>query len=112
MAFEPGHKKIGGKQKGTPNKTSRTLIAQLEELGMTEGIDHPVVWMYKVAHGLIDFDFVLDGKSIGKIPADGNQRITCMKEVAKYVSPQLKAIDHTGNVGLLVTYLDAIDKDI
>ncbi|MFA5875209.1 MAG: hypothetical protein WC901_00780 [Candidatus Margulisiibacteriota bacterium] len=107
IAKPPG----SGKQKGTPNKTSRSLIAQLDELGMSEGIDHPVVWMYKVAHGLIAFD-VFNGEEIVKIPADANQRITCMKEVAKYVSPQLKAIDHTGNVGVAVTYLDPIDKDI
>lgn len=114
MPFEKGHKKLGGKEKGTPNKTSRTLINELEALGMAESLDHPVIWMFKVAHGLIQFDLNVDGTVLGQVNADANQRISCMKEVAKYVSPQLKAIDHTGDLTHLhqVTYLDKIDKDI
>jgi|WetSurMetagenome_2_1015567.scaffolds.fasta_scaffold00310_35 hypothetical protein len=111
MAFEPGHKKIGGKEKGTPNKTSRSLIAQLDELGMAEGKDHPVIWMYKVAHGLIKLDRVIDDVVIPDA-ATPELKVSCMKEVAKYVSPQLKAIEHSGKVDQAITYLESIDKDI
>lgn len=95
MAFQPGHKHSPGREKGVPNKTSRSLIASLNDMGMGDSLDHPVVWMFKVAHGLINFDFSVEGEVIGSVPADSNQRITCMKEVAKYVSPQLKAVEHS-----------------
>ena len=102
-----------GKQKGTPNKTSRTLIAQLDELGMEQSLDHPVVWMFKVAHGIIPLQRAVEDQILS-ISATPELRVACMKEVAKYVSPQLKAIDHTGGIDITakVTYLDNQDKDI
>jgi hypothetical protein len=103
MAFKKGHQKFGGKQKGVPNKTSKSLIEKLNDLGMSESLDHPVIWMFKVAHGLVEFDVSVDGVALGQVKADANQRIQCMKEVAKYVSPQLKAIEHSGDLAVQVT---------
>jgi hypothetical protein len=94
MPFVKGHNKLGGRDKGIPNRTSRTLIAQLEEYGMGSDYEHPVVWMFKVAHNTIELQRTIDGVTInnGTTP---EIRFQCMKEVAKYVSPQLKAVDHT-----------------
>ena len=103
MPFQKGHKLAKGREKGVPNKTSRALIEQLNELGMSKSLDHPVIWMFKVAHGLIEFDAAVDGAVLGQFKADANQRIACMKEVAKYVSPQLKAIEHSGDLAVQVT---------
>lgn len=99
-----GHKKAGGRVAGTPNKTSKSLIEKLDGLGMEKSLDHPVVWMFKVAHGLVDFEVNVDGVSI-PMKADPTQRINCMKEVAKYVSPQLKAIDHSGELSAQITHI-------
>lgn len=86
--------KFGGREKGTPNKSSRTLILQMQEYGMGDTKDHPVLWMYKVALGDLAVERVIDNVVIpdGVTP---ELRVQCMKEVAKYVSPQLKAVDHT-----------------
>jgi hypothetical protein len=94
MAFQPGHKLSPGREKGVPNRTSKALISQLEDIGMGSTMDHPVIWMFKVAHGETKLIREIDGAVI-ESGATPELRVTCMKEVAKYVSPQLKAIEHS-----------------
>ena len=104
--------KTGGRVKNVPNKTSKSLIEKLNELGMDDSLDNPVVWMFKVAHGLIDFESnniemsTTDNQGnvvFGRVKADSNQRIMCMKEVAKYTHPQRKAVEHTGDLSVQIS---------
>ena len=74
MAFEKGHTKIGGRQKGTPNKN--TLI-RADELLLKLDIN-PVEKLIHIAES--------DGASI-------EQQIRCWQEVAKYTYPKLKSQD-------------------
>ena len=32
MAFEPGHEKVGGRKKGTPNKTTASIRSRIQKL--------------------------------------------------------------------------------
>ena len=79
MAAQKGHKKVGGRQKGTPNKENRALIEQIRDLYPDY---HPVIAMAKIA-------------STTKSEA---LRLKANAEVAKYICPQLKSIDMTGTV--------------
>lgn len=67
--------KTGGRQKGTPNKRTKELIAAIEEV--CPNYD-PVVAMAKIAN---------DANQ------DPNLRIQCHKEVAQYVHAKRKAVE-------------------
>lgn len=88
----PKGAKYGGRQKGTPNSERKELF-QL----MAENFPgwHPVVAMAEIANDT----------SLSK-----DIRLTAMKEVAKYVAPQLKAIEHSGSVDAVQTITVEIFK--
>ncbi len=72
MAFEKGHEKSGGRQKGTPNK--KTLIKAddlLSELNVS-----PIQRLIEIAES--------DLSSI-------DQKINCYKEISKYTYPKFKS---------------------
>ncbi len=74
MAFESGHEKTGGRQKGTPNK--KTLIKAndlLVELGV-----NPIQKLAEIAESA---------------ESTTDQKINCYKEMAKYTYPKIKAED-------------------
>ncbi len=74
-----GHK-TGGRQAGTPNKRKDRLLRRLER----DFPDyHPVAELAKIAN---------DPKN------DVATRLQANKEVAKYVEPQLKAVEHRGDL--------------
>jgi hypothetical protein len=72
MPFENGHEKLGGRQKGTPNK--KTLI-KADELLLQLDIN-PIQKLIELAES--------DLTSI-------DQKINCYKEIAKYTYPKLKS---------------------
>ncbi|MDC0388541.1 hypothetical protein OAM53_00685 [Candidatus Thioglobus sp.] len=72
MAFEQGHEKIGGRQKGTPNK--KTLIKAYDLL--LELNVNPIQRLIEIAES----DF-----------ASIDQKINCYKTIAQYTYPKLKA---------------------
>ena len=74
MPFEQGHKKIGGRKKGTPNKVS---LIRADELLLELRIN-PIKKLIEIAES--------DETSI-------DQRINCYKEIAKYTYPKLKTQD-------------------
>ena len=74
-------KKTGGRKKGTVNKTKQTLLDMIQEKHPGW---HPVTAMAELAQD----------ESI-----EMNHRVTCYKEVAKYVAPQLKAVEHNVTAG-------------
>ena len=74
MAFESGHPKIGGRQKGTPNK--KTLI-KADDLLLELGVN-PIQKLIELAES--------DEATI-------DHKINCYKEIAKYTYPKLKSQD-------------------
>lgn len=72
--------KTGGRQKGTPNKPKRALLALLREKYPNY---HPVLEMAKIAHETADVSLAAQ----------------MHKEIAQYVEPKLKAVELTGAEG-------------
>ena len=72
MAFEQGHEKTGGRQKGTPNK--KTLI-KADDLLMELDVN-PIKRLIEIAES--------DLTSI-------DQKINCYKEISKYSYPKFKS---------------------
>jgi hypothetical protein len=70
--FKSGHKKIGGRKRGSKNK--KTLLAA-DELLLKLDIT-PIVKLIKIAES--------DGASI-------EQQIRCWQEISKYTYPKLKS---------------------
>jgi hypothetical protein len=79
MPFQKGRAKTGGKVKGSKHKITRDLVALLDELKC-----NPIEGMAKIA---------TDEK------IDIAIRLRAHAEVAKYVHPQLKAIELSGPGG-------------
>ena len=48
MAFTEGHKKIGGRQKGTPNKNTNTIREAFTKL-VEDNLENMTTWLNKVA---------------------------------------------------------------
>lgn len=72
MAFEKGHKKIGGRQKGMPNK--KTII-KADEILLDLNVN-PIQRLIELAE---PNETTID------------QKINCYKEIAKYTYPKFKA---------------------
>jgi len=74
MAFEKGHIKLGGRQKGSSNKKT---IMKAEEILAQSGIN-PIQKLLEIAESE---------------ETTTDQRINCYKEIAKYTYPRLKLQD-------------------
>ncbi len=72
MAFENGHEKLGGRQKGTPNK--KTLI-KADDLLLELDVN-PIQRLIEIAESDL---------------TSTDQKINCYKEIAKYAYPKLKS---------------------
>ena len=72
MAFEKGHKKISGRQKGTPNNKT---IVKADEILLDLNVN-PLQRLIELAES-------------DKTTVD--QKISCYKEDAKYTYPKFKA---------------------
>ncbi len=75
----PGERR-GGRQKGTPNKPKQALLDLIQE--KWPGY-HPVIQMAGIAN---DED------------VDLSTRLLAAKEVAQYVEPKRKAVEHSGSI--------------
>lgn len=71
MAFKKGHKKIAGRQKGTPNKR-RTIFEHLEEIQTEDGKPVDIVKLF--------FD--------GLMTMPPFQRVDALMEFMKFVFPR------------------------
>ncbi len=78
MAAPKGHKKYGGRQKGTPNKLTMGLLEKCH------------------ARGIDLFDALLD---IIQETEDPLLKFNAIKEACQYVYPKRKAIEHSGANG-------------
>jgi hypothetical protein len=90
MPFESGHKKLGGRKKGTPNKMTANIRTKLEEIleGQTDTIE-------------------ADLKELS--PKD---RVRAYTELLKYVLPVKKDIEVSNPWGALQSFLDIPDEQI
>lgn len=91
MPFQKGHKKIAGRQKGSKTKLqlSLTVLETLQELG------------HDPIRGMVDL--AIDPETSPELRGKMNA------ELAKYVYPQRKAIEHSGPGGSAIT-IDLLDK--
>ena len=80
--------KTGGRQKGTPNRATQEIEAQLEALGCD-----PIAGMAKIAMS-------------EESPPELRGRM--YSELASYVFPKRKAIEHSGSIHR--TYEDALEE--
>ena len=107
----PGQPKTGGRVKGTPNKRTAAMRELIDQVAPGW---HPVQWMAAIAAGTAETTGP-DGKLV-KVEADMDQRITCAKEVARYVAPQLKSVEHEhavreGSGGIMILNAPARDHE-
>ena len=83
-----GSPKTGGRKKGTKNKKSQAVQDKLDEMNCD-----PIEGMAKIAN---------DAIAVG----DVKLAFDAYKELAQYVTPKLKSIEHTGANG------DAIEHKV
>lgn len=79
---KPGERR-GGRAKGTPNKDKQSLLQLIQQ--KFPGY-HPVIAMAEIANS--------DDETV-----DLNTRFQAHKEVAQYVEPKRKAVEHSGEGG-------------
>ena len=78
---KPGSgQKKGGRAKGTKNKATKEVIEKLEAIGCD-----PILGMAEIA---------AEARSVGDHALAGNM----YKELAQYVAPKRKAIEHSGKI--------------
>lgn len=75
-----------GRPAGTPNKRKAHLLAQLRKLYPEY---HPIIEMATIA---------LEKDEEGNYKNDINLRAAMHKEIAQYVEPKRKAIEHSGEI--------------
>jgi hypothetical protein len=81
----PIGRKTGGRQKGTPNKTTQDVVARLKELGCD-----PIEGMAMLA---------LDPGN----PPELRGRM--FSELAQYVAPKRKAVEHSAEPGTIAGFV-------
>ncbi len=86
----------GGRQKGTPNRTSLGVVDQLAALGCD-----PIENLARFAQGK-PIKAMVDGVRMDVIPTP-DQQLAANKELAQYVAPKRKAVEHTTAGGEPIT---------
>lgn len=76
MAFKKGHKKLGGREKGTPNK-KRSIFDSLEEIKTEDGSAVDIVKLF--------FE--------GLMTMPAFQRVDALLDLMKFVYPQQKQLE-------------------
>jgi hypothetical protein len=87
MAAPKGHKRYGGRNKGTPNRASAAKAAEIAASGETP------------------LDFLLRAMRDRKRSFD--VRMDAAKAAAPYVHPKLQAIEHSGTLEVTEAEVDA-----
>lgn len=95
-----GKPKTGGRKKGTPNLDKADLLQAIRD-AVDDQDYHPVVQLALVATdtSMVKVTETKQGKLVEFEVAKYSDelRITAAKEVAQYVAPKLKAVEHTGD---------------
>lgn len=110
--------KGSGRKAGTPNKRSEDTMALADRVINETGC-HPLEVLLRGAAG--DWKFfgfkeksLMIGKAVVRDNITFEDRIECAEKAAKYVSPQLRAIEHSGQLktgGLLAGVLEELDQE-
>ncbi len=87
----PKGRKTGGRQKGTPNKATQDVVARLKELGCD-----PIEGMAALA---------LDTKNTPEL------RGRMFAELAQYVAPKRKAVEHSAEPGTFAGYVVSASEE-
>lgn len=94
MPFQKGHKKVGGKKKGTPNKRN-TIFESLEEIRTVKGQPLDVVKLF--------FEGVMDMPSF--------QRVDALLKFMEFLYPKQKNLEiNTGEGGFKIVIEDYTKK--
>lgn len=98
MAARKGHKKSGGRAKGTPNKKVGVLVEKCEELGCD-----PFEILLLFAKGDWEGLGYESGEKVISVTKEGHEifgdvispetRAKCAKEACEYIHPKRKAIE-------------------
>ncbi len=95
-------RKTGGRTKGTPN-ADKTELLEAIRLAVKDKKYHPVVQLALVATNEEVVTRVLKLPNGQEVPIEvprisDELKVTAAKEIAQYVSPKLKAIEHTADI--------------
>lgn len=92
MATKDG-RKTGGRKAGTPNKRSQEVAEKLEHMGVD-----PIERLALIA------EMAEQDAQMAENPKDRLPHLQlakdCHKELAQYVAPKRKAVEHSGTVGI------------
>ncbi len=103
-------------RKGSPNKNKQALIALLK--AKYPGY-HPVLEMAAIANDDVECPSCKDEEPLedcevcmgsGYQPVTLEMKFNANKEVAGYVTPKLKAVEHTGHIDSAVEYRAVIKR--
>jgi hypothetical protein len=105
--FKPGHKRLGGRKKGTPNKITAQVLEKTRELG----IDPLEILLLFAAGdwkalGYEEDRFLSGSNEHGaycKWTIDPAVRARCAAEACQYLYPKRKAIEHSGQMDVTNT---------
>jgi hypothetical protein len=92
--FKQGHKKVGGRAKGSPNKKTVEFLQLLDKYDFDPGAEY--ILLYRDIRKVINFR-----KKKGNLPGAleamdvGNR---ALNNICQFVYPRKKAIDHSGSV--------------
>lgn len=105
---KPGERR-GGRQKGTPNKKTADIEAKLEAIGCD-----PIELLARIANGE-PLQARIPGSPEHSEPVEQwptlEQRIAAGKELAQYVAPKRKAVEHSGHIATHEDSLEALAED-
>jgi len=90
----PNKPKTGGRKAGTPNKDKADLLAQIRE-HIGDPHFHPVLAMAEMVTATEQA--IEKGKKVTVPKYPLSTREAMLREVAQYVAPKLKSIEHTAD---------------
>ena len=101
MPFKKGHKKVGGKKKGSVNKATQSLQDRARELG----INPFEIQLFIAAGKWKELGYTKETKTeytqfgvpveVERFPIELRQKAA--KDVSPYLYPQLKSVEHKGD---------------
>src|SRR5262245_36318504 len=99
-------KKTGGRKAGTQNRKTKEVLDTLAKLKCD-----PIEGLARIANGepLRCGMITLAGVIEQKIRPSLEQRLTAFKELAQYVAPKRKAVEHSGSIASHEELLDELD---
>jgi hypothetical protein len=98
-----GQPKTGGREKGTPNKSTQTLAARMDEL-REQGLDVcPIQVLMEIAAGK-----KLNGE---RILVDESVRVRAAAELCSYIYPKRKAVEVSGADGTQIVFAVVQDQE-